>query len=200
MYFKYLHLIIILIAVALPGCRSTEVHPWRCPGNDMSVAIDTRKWPIVSQNLYIHVPTKKIKEAEKLLTDKEFQPLNKQQAEYFGNGFPVPEDKTLQPYLVRGVGFAPYYYTIIRKNPDTNELVTYHATWNGEIFLPGLINFRLNSCPILIYLDKAPLRVYPTAELGGDWLMCRNRKEIDTRQPDKSDILKCDKGKTANAD
>ncbi len=70
-------------------------------------------------------------------------------------------------------------FSILRKNTDTNEISIYMATWNGEISIP-FVKPKFGAWPVVIYLDKPPLRIYPTAVYGGDWIM-RDYKDGDAR-------------------
>ncbi len=167
------------LCVILTSCNTPVRHPWQLYGNDQQVGLNTSRWPIVSQDLYVAVPENKILDAAKLLKKQEYMEITPEQEKVFNKYLFKLKDLKLKPYLIRGVTMGIPTFSILRKNPKTNEISIYRAKWNGEIFIP-FIKPKFGIWPVVIYLEKPPLRVYPTAVLGGDWIM-RGYKNSDIR-------------------
>ena len=77
-------------------------------------------------------------------------------------GFERPTGEGLVPYLVRGVTMGTPTFSVLRRNTSTNELVVFRAIWNGEMSFPHASGGKFGIWPIVIYLKKLPMRVYPT--------------------------------------
>jgi hypothetical protein len=168
---SFLILIIPFLFITIfTGCNAPIMHKWQMDGNDRYVRLNTADWPIVSQSLYVAIPEDQIIDAESLLQEKDFIELSEAQEKTFIGNFNKPSDPNLKPYLIRGVTMGTPWFSILRRNDSTNEIVIYRATWNGEITIP-FVKPKFGIWPIVIYLDASPMRIYPTAAYGGDWIM-----------------------------
>jgi hypothetical protein len=175
----------------ITGCNAPIMHKWQMEGNDRYVRLNTADWPIVSQSLYVAIPEDQIIDAESLLQEKDFIELSEAQEKTFIGNFIKPSDPNLKPFLIRGVTMGTPWFSIVRRNDSTNEIVIYRATWNGEITIP-FAKPKFGIWPIVIYLDAPPMRIYPTAVYGGDWIMYGH----DLNKLDKRIIER--NGKTTN--
>lgn len=168
-----------ILSIVLTSCNTPVTHPWQLPGDDRQVMLNTSQWPIVSQSLYVAVPEDKVPEAAELLKTREYIELAPEQEKAFSRHLSRPENSKLKPYLIRGVTMGTPMFSILRKNPETNEILISRATWNGEMTIP-FVKPRFGIWPVVIYLERPPMRVYPTAVYGGDWIM-HAYKNGDTR-------------------
>lgn len=160
-------------------------------GNDRYVYLNTDNWAIVSQSLYVAVPEDQIVYAGSLLQEEDYIELSGTQEKTFIGDFIRPSDPKLKPFLIRGVTMGTPWFSILRRNDSTNEIIVYRATWNGEITIP-FVKPEFGIWPIVIYLEAPPLRIYPTAVYGGDWIMYgQDWNTLDQRIIER-------KGRTAN--
>lgn len=173
----------VLCALLGGCCNMPTQHAWQMPGDDRQVTLDTSQWPIVSQNLYVGVPEEEIEAAAALLGDRESVELSAAQEAQFNRHLSRPAFPDLKPFLVRAVTLGTPAFTVVRQNPSTNEVAIYRATWNGEICIP-FVHGEFGIWPVVIYLDKPPMRVYPTAVYGGDWIFY-GHVERDSRLIDR---------------
>ena len=176
---KIKYIVFSILCIVLTSCNTPVMHPWQIYGNNHQVTLNISKWPIVSQDVYVAVPKEKILDAEKLLQDQEYIEITSDQEKIFNKHLPKPKNPNLKPYLIRGVTMGTPLFSILKKNPDTNEIAIYRARWNGEITIP-FVKPKFGIWPVVIYLDKPPQRIYPTAVYGGDWIM-RDYENSDTR-------------------
>ncbi len=174
---------ICLIALYLPliGC-SPSTHEWQARGTDLTIIKDTSKVPVLQKDVYCHVAAQYLETTTQILKEHAFQSITNEQAMLWCDNFQPPGDAILKPYLVRGVVYGYPSYTIIRFDRNTGELITHHATWNGENIFGTWALGTPYPWPLVIYLPFPPKAVFPTAVLGGDWIFYgRDFKTLDRR-------------------
>jgi hypothetical protein len=164
--------------VFLVGCLAPpKRHAWQI-SEDAPQLQGAESWQQLSTNDYVRVPDSKREYAVALLQDHSFVQLDASQLSVFAPDLSIP---TGQPHLVRGLSFSSHPdFTVVRFDAETGRLLVQQFTYNGEMVMP----FRWAADPnaLVVFLPRAPERVYPDAVLGGDGIFRgRNSSTLDTR-------------------
>ena len=179
--YKFITICLIALYLPLIGC-SPSTHMWQARGTDLTIVKDTSKVPVLKKDVYCHVTAQYLETTTRILKECEFQSITNEQAILWCGNFQPPGDATLKPYLVRGVVYGYPSYTIVRFDQNTGELISHHATWDGENVLGTWALRTPYPWPLVIYLPFPPKAVFPTAVLGGDWIFRgRDFKTLDMR-------------------
>ena len=159
----------LFTALAL-GCSqvSPHLHAWQTGGNSFAFRTDVTNWdPVRSEHLG-RVSRQHLPEAVAKLRDQEFAKITVEDARRvcptarFGN---VDE---LKPFLVRGISYdGGPSFSIVKYNRRHGWVYVYQATWDGEMYVPG-VRYRPEAAPIVVFLDDLPRKVIASANVGGD--------------------------------
>ncbi len=169
---KEMRKILPALSLLLPligGCRQAQeqMHPWQTHGNPFAITIQVNEWDVVPSEHLGRVSPEYISACSKKLEKSEFYQIPPEYAATICRKANFIDTCTLTPYLVRGISYnnCPTY-SIVKRNKD-NWISVFQATYNGEIYIPGM-RFIPKESPIVIYLDKAPEKIFPIATVGGD--------------------------------
>jgi hypothetical protein len=172
----------IIALLLIAGCFAPpKRHPWQIARGDFPAIQGAQTWPQLSTNRYARVPDAMCSNAVTLLEDTSWIHLDSQQVASFAPSLRLASAQELQPYLVRGVSFAPHpSYTVVRFDTTGARLLVQQVSYNGEMLMP----FRWVAEPnaLVVFLPRAPDHICPDAVLGGDWIF-RGKKwsELDSR-------------------
>lgn len=165
-------LVITSLILSFSSCSTTIIkHPWQSEEKSHTVFQKTQDWSIVKQHLYVAVPENTVREAQKLLSSKEYLLLNSSQESTFNQHLSTPENSNLRPYLIRAVSLGVPTYSFLKTSTD-NQVLTYRARWNGEMLIP-FSKAEVGVWPIVLYLEKEPSKIIALADYGGDWIFYR---------------------------
>jgi hypothetical protein len=181
---KILLTIFIGVIGVFCGCTSVKFHSWQVDGNEKlicaaSIKKNVSNWPVLDQQFYFHVANSYRDQVSKLLENQEYVPITNGDAQKWCMPFAQPQFEQLQPYLVRGVAFSCPAVTIVKYDPNTNDLLIYTDTYVGELYIPGM-NYEAKPWPLVVYFTNPPAVIYPVAQAGGDAVF-RGRQNADSR-------------------
>jgi hypothetical protein len=78
------------------------------------------------------------------------------------------DTKNRKPYVIRGVSYSKAPSVgILKINSELNWIYFYQATYNGEMYIPG-VRYTPKVAPIVVFLEQRPTRVFAVANVGGD--------------------------------
>ena len=158
--------------VVLAGCFAPpKRHAWQISREEMQQIQDADACAQLSTNDYVRVPDSSREHAVALLQDHSSVPLDASQVSTFAPSLPA---RAGQLYLVRGASFSSRpAFTIVRFDGAAGRLLVQQFTYDGEMMMPA----RWVAVPnaLVVFLPRAPERLYPDAVLGGDWIF-RGRK------------------------
>ena len=166
---KYVFPVVLMLTIA--GCRrvSPNLHHWQTRGNAFSFQVDTRAWsPIPSEHLG-RVAVEYIPEAAKELAHAESLEISVLDAERMCPTAGFADTDGLIPFLARGVSYNSSTFSIVKYSKQYNWVYVYQATYNGEMYIPG-VRYAPVATPIVIFLERKPARVVPSAVVGGDFV------------------------------
>lgn len=159
----------MVFIVAVAGCNqvSHEMHPWQSRGDVFSVEIDTRQWTVIEPRRVGRVGDEHMAEACTLLAEAEAVEVSADQVRSMCPEAKIDLDGALKPFLVRSVAYSPTASGVARINEASGWLYVFRATWNGEMYFPGL-RWTPEAAPIVVLLENKPSRVLCVANVGGD--------------------------------
>jgi len=182
-YKSMFSVLIISLMLAVNGCSRYEKHTWQYEGNDSFVVKTISQIPIVAPQYYFHIDPNHLQETCKILETVQCCPITDELASSWCSNFARPRNYKLKPYLVRSVIYGIPSFAIIKYDPNTNELLTFHASYDGENLISEYFQKKVSAWPIVVYLPSEPKIVYPTAVLGGDAIFrCRDLTKLDMRE------------------
>ena len=156
------------IGILFGSCRAYTLlnrHHWQTSSPDGST-----EWESVAADRIVWLTPERIETAGTLLDQDSFHLLETDELLGFLKGRTPPAPEDALPFLIRGVSYGDDpTIAVIRVRPSSDEAWVHIATARAELFLPGnVIPGRAQAQPLIVFLDRAPTRVFVTGVSGGD--------------------------------
>ncbi len=164
--------IFLLLTIIFTGCSqySNELHPWQSLGNQKSFNLDVTKWKVISKKNIGFIDKKHFPAVIKDLKGIEFLEISLKKANDICPERNFKQINNFKPYIIKGVSYSDSPSVgIIKKNYNLNWIYFYQATYNGEIYIPG-VKYTPQARPIVIFLERPPNKIFAIANTGGDWI------------------------------
>jgi len=173
--------LLILFVFLLIGCSQVSPHPykWQIRGDAFGFQMNTVNWTLIKENHLGRVACE-FKETEvQKLAEKECIEISLDEAMRICPKHHFKDFEGLTPYLIRGVSYSEYpTFSIVKINKDLGWVYVYQATYNGEIYIPG-VKYVSQPSPIVVFLSMKPQKIYSAADVGGDMILGRvNLNEV----------------------
>jgi hypothetical protein len=162
-------LLIIASAAGLSGCGSVDgrQHAWQTTGDVRTFTVNVRAWSYIAPSRLAHVCPLKRSQAVNMLQSADCIELTPDNVVELCPAAKLEKSAGLKAYLVRGVSYNTPAFAVVKYREKTGWLYVYHATSNGEMYIPGE-RYSVVEMPIVVLLEKKPVQVSCSANVGGD--------------------------------